>query len=69
MSALSDAEAPFHCYPCARGDHDEHKLNAWEPGIPCECPPCAIPYQHGPHLVDDGRIQNQCPGGPRRLPA
>lgn len=59
---MSEHDAPFHCYPCARGDHDEHKMNAWEPGIPCECPPCAIPYQHGPHIVDDGRTQDQCPG-------
>ena len=33
--------APFLCYPCARGDHDEHKL-AWVPDIPCECPTCRI---------------------------
>lgn len=59
---MAEHEAPFHCYPCARGDHDKHKMNAWEPGIPCECPPCAIPYQHGPHLIDDGRMQRQCPG-------
>jgi hypothetical protein len=31
--------APFYCYPCVRGDHDEHKL-AWVPDIPCECPKC-----------------------------
>lgn len=37
---LAANQPPFHCYPCARGDHDEHKMNAWEPGIPCECPPC-----------------------------
>lgn len=34
--------APFYCYPCARGDHDEHKL-AWVPDIPCECPECVPP--------------------------
>lgn len=31
--------APFLCYPCARGDHNEHKL-AWVPDIPCECVGC-----------------------------
>lgn len=31
--------APFYCYPCARGDHDDHKL-AWVPDVPCECPEC-----------------------------
>jgi hypothetical protein len=30
--------------------------------IPCECP-CTIPYRHGPHVVDDGRLQVHCPGG------
>lgn len=66
-TATEREASPFYCYPCARGDHNEHKTNAWEPDIPCECPPCAIPYQHGPHLIDDGRLQIQCPGGPRRM--
>lgn len=38
--------APFYCYPCARGDHDEHKL-AWVPDVPCECPECVIPSGSG----------------------
>lgn len=36
---LDAREASFYCYPCVRGDHDEHKL-AWVPDIPCECPKC-----------------------------
>lgn len=31
---------PWLCYPCVRGDHDEHKTNAWEPDIRCECEQC-----------------------------
>jgi hypothetical protein len=25
-------------------------------------PLCAIPYWHGPHAVDNGRLQAECPG-------
>lgn len=38
--------APFLCYPCARGDHDEHRL-AWVPDITCECPECVTPPVKG----------------------
>lgn len=56
----------FESYRCARGEHEACAGIAWVPDIPCECqhhhPRCTIPYPHGTHTIDDGRLQVACPG-------
>lgn len=47
--------AHFLCYPCARGDHDEHKL-AWVPDIPCECRRCQSPRSAQPREDQTARM-------------